>query len=200
MPETMDDRHPPHPGWGSGSGGTGGKSSAVTGVLIAAAVFTGGGYAVLDSLVLALAGTGALLVGVGAIAIGVSRRRRSRVDSTMGTVTATGTTSKVTSSGEGVEERHYPIVDYEYTVDGEPYENDALYPSSRGAEDDRTAAEAVAGEYTPGETVTVYYDSTDPEKASLSRRQAAQTWQLYATPLVGLLLLLGAGVASVVGV
>jgi len=82
---------------------------------------------------------------------------------------------------------YYPIVNYEYAVDGETYRQDNVFPGSfsRGF-GSRSDAEAVVDQYDPGQGVTVQYGPRNHGQAYLRNDGMPGSWWLG---------LVGAGVA-----
>lgn len=82
---------------------------------------------------------------------------------TEGTVQSTEVDRRVIENTDGADDIEYrPVVRYRYTVDGTRYTQDNVFPGSfERWRDSRGWAEAVAGDYTPGETVGVRYSPRD---------------------------------------
>ncbi|MFB6140005.1 MAG: DUF3592 domain-containing protein [Halosimplex sp.] len=76
------------------------------------------------------------------------------------------TTATVLSSGtepaRGMDE--YVDVTYRYTVDGQTYESDNVYPGGQPSKDN---ADKIVSQYPPGATVTAHYNPDDPSQAFL---------------------------------
>ncbi len=88
-----------------------------------------------------------------------------------------------------------PVVTYEYTVDGETYTTDNVFPGGFARWDDsRARAERIAGQYRPGDTVTVHYRPGEPGHAYLRNDGFPDVWW------VGLLcvMVLGLGGAGLI--
>ncbi|WP_254837774.1 DUF3592 domain-containing protein [Natronomonas marina] len=70
-----------------------------------------------------------------------------------------------------------PVVTYEYTVDGETYTSDNVYPGGFTRWDDsRGPAENVVSQYDPGDQVTVQYRPGEPGNAYLRNDGMPGAW------------------------
>lgn len=105
------------------------------------------------------------------------------------TVQSTDVAVKTDDDGD----RSYrPVVTYEYTVDGESYTTDNVFPGGFTRWDDSRAwAERIAGQYSPGDRVTVYYRPGEPGHAYLRNDGWPDVW--WAGILAVLVLALGGG-------
>lgn len=96
----------------------------------------------------------------------------------------------------GTTTTYVPTITYEYTVDGETYVNDNLYPgpatAGSNSEDEQRS---LLDEYPEGETVQAYYDPTDPADSFLE--DESRTRQATGLGVLGGLLL-AFGVVTVV--
>jgi len=89
--------------------------------------------------------------------------------------------------------QYAPVITYEYTVDGETYTNDNLYPGPATAgSSDRSEQERMLDEYPEGETVEAYYDPDDPAVSFLKKESRSRQATSLGV-LGGALLLLGLG-------
>jgi hypothetical protein len=82
------------------------------------------------------------------------------------------------------DDRIRPVVEYEYTVDGERYVNDRLLPggaSETGLREDRVGG--FLSSYDEGDEVEVHHDSDDPASSYLVDQGLSATWILLT--LVG---------------
>lgn len=61
----------------------------------------------------------------------------------------------------------YPNVTYRYTVDGENYTNDRVFPGESRRSSAESDATEVIRRYGSGDNVTVYYEAGDPGAATL---------------------------------
>lgn len=80
------------------------------------------------------------------------------------------------------DDREYsPVVTYEYTVDGEQYNSENVYPGQftrwHGS---RSTAADVVGQYTPGQQVTVQYNPNNPEEAYVQNSGWPSGWYFAA--------------------
>lgn len=88
-------------------------------------------------------------------------------------------------------------ITYEYTVDGETYDNDNLYPGpGYGYSSAKDEQEEIVNEYPEGETVEAYYDPTDPSTSFLEN-ESRKRQALIQGILGGCALLLGLGMIIV---
>lgn len=142
---------------------------------------------------------GLLVVGSGALLL-VRKRRRRRLRERMDEfepvqirVLHSEVGEKESASVHG--SRHlrtiHPDVYYEYTVDGERYENDTVFPGGAPLQETDTIAEAVVGRYDEGATQMGYYDPADPSVAFLEKDppevgSTAETLRALATVALGL--------------
>lgn len=120
------------------------------------------------------------------------RRQLATFEPTTGVVVATKLVDLPRS-------RRRPLIKYEYTVDGETYENDKIWPGGPGAKQmGPRASHDFLSEYPEGEQTTVYYDPENPSDAYI-RRSSNTRWfalvLLVGLGLVGYLVLLLLGVA-----
>jgi hypothetical protein len=134
---------------------------------------------------LIIAGVIAIVAGV--VSPYVTAQSAADHESTSGTVISSDVlTTETLEDGETVY-KNYPVVEYEYTVDGERYTNDRIYLSrgtcSPGGEicgtreyDRSTSAERFLEDYPEGEDVTVYYDSGNPGGSSTTHIVDASTF------------------------
>jgi hypothetical protein len=67
----------------------------------------------------------------------------------------------------GTERRYYPDVTYEYTVDGETYENSNVMPGPGRSSSGQNRAQNIVENHPEGETVTVHYDPENPSNSFL---------------------------------
>lgn len=90
---------------------------------------------------------------------------------------AEGATGEHVSNVARTEHQHgdVPVVEYEYTVAGETYTSDTIWPAGIEPVSDRLLsgvsnfAQRVVSRYVVGDEVTVYYDPDDPAVAFLCR-------------------------------
>ena len=83
------------------------------------------------------------------------------------TVESTGVDRRIIENDDGPDDYEYrPVVEYTYTVDGETYTNDNVFPGSfRRWSDSRSWAESVASDYRAGQSVTAQYNPHDQSEA-----------------------------------
>lgn len=83
-----------------------------------------------------------------------------------------------------------PAIVYEYTVGGETYTNDAVYPGPLGGSNVKSKHQSVVDDYPEGAVVEAYYDPDDPAVAFLENR-SGDPEALVLTGLGVLFLLMG---------
>jgi len=124
-----------------------------------------------------LLGVGLLLLVGGVVGPYYTAGATQGHETTDGTILSSEVETQLVDQQGGQERRHYPIIEYEYTVDGEQYTNDRLYLQG-GCTPDGTvcgtkayessvAAVSKANDYPEGETVEVHYDPDTPRTAYL---------------------------------
>jgi hypothetical protein len=129
-------------------------------------------------LILTIAIIGFVLVILNVIFLGViyfMRRKMAAVSqwpSTMGTV-MNSTIEWRSSSDSG--STAYPVVQYSYQVNGQPYQS---YKRAPGPEVGGTGAQKVVAKYPAGAQVMVFYNPQNPSEAVLERSAPAQ-WLMW---------------------
>ncbi len=139
-----------------------------------------------------------LFLAVGGYLVYEQERALRSFESTEATVVGTEIDRDVDREvGESDSVTYRPIVEYRYTVDGREYTAGNVYPGGTSARSDRGWAEGVVSDYSRGETVTAYYDPSDPSEAYLVRERDLTKFAFVLLPLVflgvGLLLVWRAG-------
>jgi len=87
-----------------------------------------------------------------------------------GKVAYSGTHMSARSSRESsLPPSYYPVVRYQYSAGGKSYTCDRISYGSDKVGVTKSEAQAVAGSYTSGKKVMVYYDPANPERATLER-------------------------------
>lgn len=132
-----------------------------------------------------------LLVG-GVKAWRAERHQLATFEPTTGTVLAT-------ELATATKNRRKPLVKYEYTADGETYENDKIWPGGPMAKQmgPRLSHDYLA-QYPEGEETTVYYDPADPSNAFIDR-SSTKHWYAFAIVVgLGLLVYTAMGFLGVV--
>lgn len=134
----------------------------------------------------------AVLFGLGAIGLGASAIL-PHVQQTQGAepVEATILSSETYTYTDTEGQSNYGVdIAYRYTVDGQTYTSESVFPG----EDHGTSAsraEDLVAEYQPDTTVTAYVDPADPTVAYLV--DESPPWYFWALPAIGGLLLLMGG-------
>jgi len=84
----------------------------------------------------------------------------------------------VTEDDDG-DESYEPVVRYRYTVDGETYTHQNVFPGSFSRSfNSRSAATDVTGQYSSGDQVTIYYSPRDNSAAYLRNDGMPDLWWL----------------------
>jgi hypothetical protein len=136
---------------------------------------------------LALIGIGFGWFGVSLLRSGVATLRVSRRREEYEPTTARVLHSEVTVRNDN----NVPVIEYEYTVAGETYKSDSVYPG-RVRTPDRPRTLDVVTDHPEGERVEAYYDPADPATAFLVDESAGSG--VVAT--VAGLVLLGIGIGA----
>lgn len=160
-----------------------------------------GGFSPYELFGVAFSGISLLFVGVGLYVAyaGFRKGRASSRRDEFEPVRARVRSSELAeyrSSGAGrhgtSSTRYRPEIEYEYTVDGETYTSDSVWPGEDLSGTDEEKRRAVVDRYPEGETVEAYYDPEDPAVAFLeneSRSTASITLIVFGAgfALTGLL-------------
>jgi hypothetical protein len=62
---------------------------------------------------------------------------------------------------------YFPEVEYDYTVDGDTYTSDSVYPGRVGGTSNRSDNQSVVDDHPPGAEVEAYYHPEDPSRSFL---------------------------------
>jgi hypothetical protein len=62
---------------------------------------------------------------------------------------------------------YFPDIEYEYTVDGETYTSDSVYPGRLGGTSDRSANQSIVDDHSAGDRIEAYYHPEDPARSFL---------------------------------
>lgn len=106
---------------------------------------------------------GILFMLVGGATYAVNANAISNAETTEATVVATEIGESV--SPDSVGKNYYPVVFYNYTVDGQEYEGSNLRSGSGRQVGGRFWAEDIVDEYEVGEAITVHYTPSDPSNS-----------------------------------
>lgn len=90
---------------------------------------------------------------------------------------------------------YYVDVRYRYTYDGAEHTSESVFPGNRDGQVSRSRAEAIAGDYAAGDTVTANVVPGDPPRSYLV--ETSVPWWYYLAPGFGALLV-AAGLLNVV--
>lgn len=95
--------------------------------------------------------------------------------------------------GTGTEaDSYYPVVEYEYTYDGQTYTSDNVFPGVGSSSTSLSRAREIVDDYQQGDQVTAYVNPDDPQEAYLIE----ETDSLFHFAFIGaggLAVLLGIG-------
>jgi hypothetical protein len=112
---------------------------------------------------------------------------------TEATVQSTDVAVKTDDDGDT---SYRPVVTYAYTVDGETYTNDNVFPGGFTRWDgSREWAERIAGQYDPGDAVTVQYRPGHPDHAYLRNDGWPDAWGIGSIAIL-ILVVGGAGLVT----
>lgn len=90
--------------------------------------------------------------------------------------------------------QYYPEISYEYTVDGERYQNSNVFPGEGIGKS--ANAQSVVNNHPAGAEVTAYYNPDDPSESFLIK--SGPPWiRILASIAVGILFILG-GIADLI--
>ncbi|PSP34139.1 hypothetical protein BRC63_09545 [Halobacteriales archaeon QH_10_70_21] len=112
-----------------------------------------------------------LIVGgfLGALGVGPTVSHHIAVQENQPTEATVQSTDIDVKTDDDGDRSYRPVVTYEYTVDGETYTQDNVFPGGFTRWDgSRSWAENVVDRYEPGQTVTVHYRSGEPSNAYLT--------------------------------
>lgn len=87
---------------------------------------------------------------------------------------------------------YVPKIDYEFTVAGETYTSDSVYPGTDWDIQDRTTAQSLVDRYSEGDVVEAYYDPDNPTDSFLENESVA-TKNLATVVFSGFVTLVGVG-------
>ena len=79
--------------------------------------------------------------------------------------------------------RHYPIVEYEYSVEGESFTGDRISFAQQSYSDYKSA-DVVTKRYSVGRTVPVFYDPEDASNSVLEPGKSGSRWYLIGIGIV----------------
>jgi hypothetical protein len=114
----------------------------------------------------------------GAFFVGTVFQHQVAVQENTGTATATVTSTDIDVQTDDEGDRSYsPVVVYEYTVDGETYENRNVFPGGfQRWRDSRSWAEGIITEHEVGSEATINYNPNDPSRAYLRNDGLPSGW------------------------
>lgn len=85
-----------------------------------------------------------------------------------------GITPSLSSTGVTVQDKYFPDITYQYTVNGTTYQNNRFWNESLSI-NQLPKIEALVAQYPPGTPVPVYYNPTNPKDAFLQRISGGST-------------------------
>jgi len=132
---------------------------------------------------------GAAAAGFGGYMWMEQGERINSYESTEATVLSSEVEVEVDRTGDGTERTYYPEITYEYTVDGQTYENSNVMPGPGQSSTGQNRANNLVEDHPEGETVTAYYDPENPSNSFLVKNQ--QLMFLGVAAFGGLFALLG---------
>ncbi len=94
-----------------------------------------------------------------------------------------------TKHTSGDSTRYYPVVEFEYSVDGTSFQGDRVYFGMQPTIH-RSTAEDISRRYSVGRNVPVFYDPEDAQNSVLEPGTSSQSWMGIG---VGILFVLFAG-------
>jgi len=130
---------------------------------------------------------GLLFVLAGGVTYVANANTISNTETTEATVVATNIGESVNPDRVGRD--YYPVISYEYSVDGQVYEGSNLRAGSGRQVGNRLWAEDVTDEYEVGENITVHYVPSDPSNSFI---EASMPLYPYGLIVFGLLFFLPA--------
>lgn len=112
-----------------------------------------------------------VIAGVGLAGYGVTEYQNQQSDiqeavQVEGTVENTDV-DEISGSGTSSNEQYEPVVEYSYTYEGQEYTSESVYPGLEKQFSSEEKAEEVTGQYSPGQTTTVYVNEENPSRAFL---------------------------------
>lgn len=112
-----------------------------------------------------------VIAGIGLAGYGVTEYQNQQSDiqeavQIEGTVESTDV-DEISSSGTSSNEQYEPVVEYIYTYEGQEYTSESVYPGLEKQFGTEEEAQEVTGQYSPGQTTTVYVNEEDPSRAFL---------------------------------
>jgi hypothetical protein len=158
----------------------------------------------LKKLIVIIVGLVFLVAGIYMTVTGVSVIQKVGASEDWPTVTGRVTDSSVevqrneTGTGRKKKRSTYyaPDVSYTYSVEGVPYSsNQIIYGATRY--DDKSTAQAIAGQYPKGSDVTVYYDPESPDSAVLEPGIKSSS---YTMLIMGIVFIVTGVITSFMGV
>lgn len=138
---------------------------------------------------------GLVFAGVGWVYIAPYQEDTSNAETVDAVVVSSGVVEGQNGEGQAV---YAPNVTYRYTYQGTEYTSSSVFPGDVGPVSEQSRAREIVDRYPPGEEVTAYVNTEEPDSAFLVDR-SAPLW-FWAGPAVGLLSLLYGGYSVVLGV
>lgn len=129
-----------------------------------------------------------LLVALFLGGIALRGRRKTRASqnwpSSMGRVLAAYVDARRSTSSGGTSTAYYPVVLYEYNVDGKPYQGQRISFGLEVGSGWRGQAEKKIASYPPGSMVEVFFNPQNPAEAVLEKTAPANRWLTVAVVFI----------------
>jgi len=136
--------------------------------------------------ILLIGGIGLLMLLTGVLTFVGNTMTLSDIESTEGTVIGTGV-GESRGTEPGSPSTYYPVIKYEYTVNGGTYTNSNYRLGSGRPTMSSFRAEEITTSYREAGEVTVYYEASDPSNSFIKKDRPAHP---YALMIFGLILLM----------
>lgn len=120
---------------------------------------------------------GLLFMLLGVVMFAANTTTLSNAETAEATVESAGVGEKV--NPDRVTNDYYPVIVYNYTVDGEKYRNQNYKAGSGRRVGDQFWAEDVVEEYEEGEKITVYYTPSDPSNSFIKDSMPLHPYALF---------------------
>jgi hypothetical protein len=117
---------------------------------------------------------------------------------TTGKIIASGIEPRRSRSGSGSGTSYYPVVQYQYVIDGRTYMGNRITFGNQVGYGWTNMAQKQVDQYPPGANVAVFYDPNDPGMAVLERTGGAST-KIYWGIAILMLVILAVSVAFTSG-
>jgi hypothetical protein len=151
----------------------------------------------ISTLTFALVALPFLIIAV--VFLGIILRARGKVraskswSSTTARIQASDVETRRSRSGSGYSTSHYPVVIYEYVVNGQRFQSRRVRFGSEIGYGFRRMAENIAAKYPNGSLVSVFYDPANPTEAVLEQSAGGSNmlFGIIIVVILGVLLVTG---------